>query len=127
MAKKREDRSRDDPKTPFNNPFGALSAHRDAFPPGPNESTAPEPERIAAVPARAVVRYERAGRGGREVTLVERLDLPPAELKTWLASLKRALACGGAVEEGALVFQGDQRERLREALQARGILHISIG
>ena len=126
MGRKRDDRSRDEPAGPFNNPFGALKGRLGDLPEGP----APAPERgpaKASGPARAVIRYERKGRGGREVTLVEQLGLDAPTLATWLKALKGALGCGGAVEGDALVFQGDQRDRLPKALEARGVRKISVG
>jgi translation initiation factor 1 len=70
---------------------------------------------------------ERAGRGGRTVTVVEKLDLPPRQLEDWLGELKRALGCGGAVEGGALVLQGDIRERIARLLEARGVKKVTVG
>ena len=91
-----------DDKKPFHNPFGALSSLRDSLPERPQ----PEPP-AAASPAlassgartipRAVVRMERSGRGGKEVTVIEHMALSPAERETWLKALKSALGCGGAV------------------------------
>lgn len=77
-------------------------------------------------PARAVVRMERAGRGGKTVTVVEKLGLPRRELEAWLAELKRALGCGGVVEGDALVLQGDTRERTGKLLEARGVKKVTV-
>jgi translation initiation factor 1 len=74
-----------------------------------------------------VIRIERKGRGGKEATLVEKLGLPPAALQTWLDEAKRALGCGGAVEDGALVLQGDQRERIARWLEGRGVGKVTMG
>jgi translation initiation factor 1 len=74
-----------------------------------------------------VVRMERKGRGGKEATVVEQLGLPARELERWLKELKAALGCGGGIEEGNLVLQGDQRERLRAILERRGVRRISVG
>ena len=77
-------------------------------------------------PARAVVRMERAGRGGRTVTVVEKLELRPVELEAWLSDLKRALGCGGVVEGRALVLQGDTRERVGDWLSKRGVKKVTV-
>jgi len=74
-----------------------------------------------------VVRYERKGRGGKEATLVEQLALSPREQAEWLLAMKQALGCGGTLEDGALVLQGDQRARVRAWLEARGVARISVG
>jgi translation initiation factor 1 len=81
----------------------------------------------AAAPARAVVRLERKGRGGKEATIVEKLELPSRELEAWLLELKRALGCGGGVEEDRLVLHGDQRVRAKAWLEARGVRKVVTG
>jgi translation initiation factor 1 len=69
---------------------------------------------------------EKKGRGGKVVTVVEKLALPPRELERWLGDLKRALGCGGAVEGGALVLQGDSRERAGKWLTGRGVGRVTV-
>jgi translation initiation factor 1 len=110
---------------PFNNPFAKLSVDREALPAGPAPKPA-EPE-VAKGPARAVVRLERKGRGGKEVTVVEQLGLSARELEAWVKALKGALGCGGSVEGESLVLQGDQRERLPALLEARGVRRVTVG
>lgn len=116
------------PAAPFHNPFAALGLKREELPAGP----APAPVKAEESkgpkgPARAVVRMERKGRGGKEVTVVEQLGLPAAELEKWLKALKGGLGCGGTVEEDTLVLQGDQRERLPALLEARGVRRVTVG
>ncbi len=120
-----------DEKKPFHNPFAALAhlrgtpqpdAGRVPEPPGPTAPAAP----VTKGPARAVVRIERTGRGGKEVTLVEHLDLSPAARAEWLKALQAALGCGGNLEGEALLLQGDHRERLRTLLAARGVRKITV-
>ena len=81
---------------------------------------------VKPAPARAVVRMERAGRGGKTVTIVERLELRGTELEKWLGELKRALGCGGVVEGTALVLQGDTRERVGAWLEKRGVKKVTV-
>ena len=114
---------------PFHNPFASLAHLRGV--PQPEAATPPEPEKTPAAPApkgppRAVVRLERSGRGGKEVTLVEHLDLSPAAKAEWLKALKAALGCGGKLEGDALQLQGDQRERLRTLLTQRGVRKVTV-
>jgi translation initiation factor 1 len=78
-------------------------------------------------PARAVVRLERAGRGGKAVTVVEHLDLRGADLERWLKSLKSQLGCGGVIEGDAIVLQGDHRDRLPKLLADRGVKKVTRG
>jgi translation initiation factor 1 len=123
----------DAPK-PFHNPFAVLGDFgrtlRHEPPEGSKEVLAP----LAAGPTspptlvpRAVVRLERSGRGGKQVTVVDHLDLAVAERERWLKELKAALGCGGSLEGDALMFQGDQRMRLRDLLRARGVKRVTLG
>lgn len=114
-----------DEKKPFHNPFGALAGLKDALPRAPERPAPPPKEKPG--PAKAVVRLERKGRGGKEVTLVEQLGLPAKELEQWLKAMKSGLGCGGVVEEGALVLQGDQRDRAAEWLTKRGVKQVIAG
>ena len=117
-----------DDKKPFHNPFAGLKDKLGDLPRGPEAPRAPErPPEPPKGPARAVVRLERKGRGGKEVTVVEQLGLPAAGLRSWLKALKDALGCGGAVEGDALVLQGDHRGRLRALLEERGVRRVSVG
>lgn len=119
---------------PFHNPFGALAGLRDRLPaptppaaePAPAAASAPPPTAVKG-PARAVVRLERRGRGGKDVTVVEHLSLRADERDAWLKALKASLGCGGTVEEETLVLQGDQRTRLPTLLTARGVRKVTMG
>ena len=78
-------------------------------------------------PARAVVRLERSGRGGKAVTVIDHLGLPAADRDDWLKGLKASLGCGGTLEEDAIVLQGDQRSRVPALLTARGVRKVTVG
>jgi translation initiation factor 1 len=127
-----------DDKTPFNNPFGALGALRGKLPVTPErvkveagprvEAGSLDPAKGAAKKyARAVVRMERAGRGGKEATVIEQLDLSPADREVWLKDLKAALGCGGSIDGESLMLQGDHRKRLSKLLAARGVKKVIVG
>ncbi len=105
-------------------PFAALARLRDGLPAG----TAPPagPEAPPRGPARAVVRLERKGRGGKEATIVEKLELPAAELERWCKEAKAAMGCGGAVAGATIVLQGDLRRRLEPWLTARGVRKVTV-
>jgi translation initiation factor 1 len=78
--------------------------------------------RNAPVPPRLVakLRIEKAGRGGKTVTVVDGLPDNEAFLKELLQDLKRACGSGGAVREGGVELQGDLRERVRAYLAKKG-------
>lgn len=108
------------------NPFGALQGLKASLPSGPAPKAPKTVEKKA--PPKAVVRMERAGRNGKEVTVIEQLELSPKEREAWLKALKGSLGCGGAIEdEGALVLQGDHRERVAAWLTKQGVKQVSVG
>lgn len=75
-----------------------------------------------AVPVRVVakLRMEKAGRGGKTVTVVDGLPRNAAFLKDLCQELKRACGAGGAVVDGHVELQGDLRDRVRERLVKKG-------
>jgi translation initiation factor 1 len=75
-----------------------------------------------AVPARVVakLRMEKAGRGGKSVTVLDGLPRNAAFLKELCQELKRACGAGGAVVDGHIEIQGDLRDRVRELLAKKG-------
>src|SRR5690349_7363064 len=95
-------------------PFAALAKLRDQLPSGTAVTQLEPPP--ARGPARAVVRLEKKHRGGKMVTIVEKLDLSKSDLDEWCKALKQALGCGGSVEDRAIVLQGDLRARLVDVL-----------
>jgi translation initiation factor 1 len=124
MKKARQD-PRPAPAAPFNDAFSALRGRL------PEGYTPPAPEPAAPAtpraPARAVVRLERKGRGGKEATMVEKLGLTAVELARWADALKRGLGCGGGVEGDAIAVQGDQRDRVVRWLEERGVKKVVRG
>lgn len=108
---------------PFNNPFASLEGQREKLPEGasPKADTS-----VKTAPARAVVRYERKGHGGKDMTRIEKLELDDKTLTAWLKELKGALGCGGIVDERSILVQGDHRERVKTWLEKRGVTRITV-
>ena len=113
------------------NPFGQLGSTHGAsnapvLSPGP-----PEPARSTAstVPrGRVLLRREKKHRGGKAVVVIAGLRsharLQLREIDALAQALKREIGCGGAVEAAGsdteIVIQGDQPERVADALRSRG-------
>lgn len=74
------------------------------------------------VPARvtAALRLESKGRGGKRVTIIDRLPDNAPFLEDLAQALKKACATGGTVRAGAIELAGDVRERVRPILKGRG-------
>jgi translation initiation factor 1 len=68
----------------------------------------------------AHIRRETQRRGGKTVTVVYNLHLPPDDLKVLGKHLRHVCGTGGTVKDGVIEIQGDHREKVAEALQLAG-------
>ncbi len=82
-------------------------------------------EFTAAAPYTAVLRIEKNGRGGKIVTIIDRLPRQTKFLESLSRMLKQKCGAGGTftVREGygVVEIQGDARERVRAIFQKEGI------
>lgn len=73
----------------------------------------------------AVIRIEKQGRGGKTVTVIDRLPKNELFLKNLTTLLKKKCGSGGtystAGREGVIEIQGDKRELVRATLLKEGI------
>ncbi len=69
-----------------------------------------------------IVRLQREtkGRSGKAVTVITGVPLAGSELKSLAKELKRKCGVGGALKEGNIEIQGDQRALLKPELEKRG-------
>ena len=125
MREKRDDH---DDTPPANHALAGLRALRAGLPDGP----APEADATDAEPPakpeddlpRLVARKERKGHGGRTATRVSGLLADTARRDETTRALKRALGCGARWDEGDLVVQGGDVERVAAWFEARG--HVVV-
>jgi translation initiation factor 1 len=82
----------------------------------PTEDTAERPAGDGVVR----LKRETKGRKGKGVTLVTGLDLPDAELKKLAKELKQKCGVGGALKDGVIEIQTDDRDKLKSLLEAKG-------
>jgi translation initiation factor 1 len=72
-----------------------------------------------------VLRIEKAGRGGKTVTVIDKLPANEGFLAELARKLKNACGSGGTHRidgpMGRVEIQGDKRERIRDLLQKEGI------
>ncbi|HSH49402.1 MAG TPA: translation initiation factor Sui1 [Halomonas sp.] len=81
---------------------------------------AAEQQRLAALDGIVRLRRETKGRKGKGVTLIEGVPLASDELKALARALKKRCGTGGALKDGVIEIQGDQRELLKVELEQRG-------
>lgn len=63
---------------------------------------------------------ERAGRGGKTVTLVKGFVGVEEDINSLCKLLKQKCGVGGSVKDGEIIIQGDHRQRLIEILKKDG-------
>ena len=60
------------------------------------------------------------GRSGKAVTLVKKLVLSEEDLKELATKLKQVCGSGGTVKDGVIEIQGENRQKIAEALKKMG-------
>ncbi len=80
----------------------------------------PEAETLPPDKQRLHIHMERAGRGGKTVTLVRGFVGAEAALAELSRRLKTRLGVGGTAKDGEIVVQGDHRNRLAAVLRDMG-------
>ncbi len=128
------------------NPFAALSS--DGLPPAPETPPAANPGGGASVPAsrlasslppptaakpaknrgRVDIIREKAGRGGKTVTVIRGfvgIGLP--EKEQLAKAMQKACGTGGTVKDGQIEIQGDQREQVARILTEANFRPVFAG
>ena len=116
----------DESPPPGKNPFAALREKLGPLPPGPVQQPSPPPK-LVLTEERPTVRRERAGRGGKTVTIAEGPAFAGRKLDELARDAARAMGVGARVEGATLVLQGDQAERLVMWLATRGFARVARG
>lgn len=110
-----------------NNPFASLSA--DGLPPGPEDSKpAHGPAAKAKSRGRVDIIRQKAGRGGKTVTVITNfvgIGLP--EKEQIAKAIQKACGVGGTVKDGHIEIQGDQREAAARILTEAGFRPVMAG
>jgi len=66
------------------------------------------------------ISLDKKGRKGKGMTLITGLPLPASDLKKLAKELKQKSGVGGAVKDGIIEIQGDQRQLMLEEMNKRG-------
>ena len=67
------------------------------------------------------IHRETKGRKGKGVSVLVGLDMDATALKSLCTKLKKKCGCGGAVKDGTIEVQTDDREKLKALLKDHGI------
>ena len=81
----------------------------------------PRPPMSRSISKDGIIRIHREtkGRKGKGVSIVQGLDLDAKALKALCTELKKKCGCGGAVKDGTIEVQTDDREKLRTLLEQK--------
>jgi len=66
------------------------------------------------------IRRETKGRKGKGMTTVTGIELPEKELKDLCSQLKKMCGTGGALKNGVIEIQGDNRDKIKASLEQLG-------
>ncbi|MGB1238814.1 MAG: stress response translation initiation inhibitor YciH [Pseudomonadales bacterium] len=79
-----------------------------------------EQARLASLDGTVTLSRQTKGRKGKGVTLVSGVALAEKELKALAKSLKQHCGTGGALKDGVIEIQGEQRQVLKPLLEKKG-------
>lgn len=89
------------------------------------ECSCPAQSDVALAGSTAVLRIEKKGRGGKSVTVADKLPANTELLASLTAKLKKRCGCGGTFriegERGVIEIQGEKRDEIRSLLAAEGV------
>ena len=74
-----------------------------------------------------ICKFEKKGRNGKPVTLIEGFEGTEEELKQISKKIKTTLGTGGSEKDGIIVIQGDNRDKIMKILQDMGYKTKRVG
>ena len=74
-----------------------------------------------------ICKFEKKGRNGKPVTLIEGFEGTEEELKQISKKIKTTLGIGGSKKDGIIVIQGDNRDKIMKILQDMGYKTKRVG
>ena len=74
-----------------------------------------------------ICKFEKKGRNGKPVTLIEGFEGTDEELKQISKKIKTTLGIGGSEKDGIIVIQGDNRDKIMKILNDMGYKTKRVG
>lgn len=72
-------------------------------------------------------KFEKKGRNGKPVTLVEGFEGSDEELKKISKKIKTTLGIGGSEKDSVIIIQGDNRDKIMQILKDMGYKTKRVG
>ncbi|MBD8081698.1 translation initiation factor [Chryseobacterium caseinilyticum] len=74
-----------------------------------------------------VCKFEKKGRNGKPVTIVEGWEGSDEDLKKISKKIKTTLGIGGSEKDGTIIIQGDNRDKIMDILKEMGFKTKRVG
>ena len=74
-----------------------------------------------------ICKYEKKGRNGKPVTLIEGFEGSEEELRNISKKIKTTLGIGGSEKDGVIIIQGDNRDKIMKILSDMGYKTKRVG
>lgn len=74
-----------------------------------------------------VCKFEKKGRNGKPVTIIEGWEGSEEELKKISKKIKTTLGIGGSEKDGTIIIQGDNRDKIMNILKDMGYKTKRVG
>lgn len=74
-----------------------------------------------------ICKFEKKGRNGKPVTLIEGFEGSDEELKLISKKIKTTLGIGGSEKDGVIIIQGDNRDKIMIILKDMGYKTKRVG
>ncbi len=108
--------------------IGALLGVPQKEPKAKNAEKKAEPQAAPAAPpkiSKVALQRQRAGRGGKTVTLVILPQDYEGDTAALAKELRKGLGCGSTIEDGKIVLQGDIADRAEAWFAKKGVTKIT--
>lgn len=129
MSKEKQRIATDGQNTWEHNPFASLDVN--GLPENVkkvDEKEIKQPDAVVRKKIRLNVRREKAGRGGKTVTVIFGIEvLSDSEAEQLSKVLKRSLSTGGTVKDGSIEIQGDRVNDVLALLKKEGYNAVQSG
>lgn len=93
----------------------------------PEESSSTHEKELFMQEDPIICKYEKKGRNGKPVTILENYNGSDEDLKQLAKQLKSQLGVGGSAKDGIIVIQGNYRDKIMDILKKKGFSVKRVG